>query len=58
MELIVKEVNIPEKIEFNYQELKSEIETKLELYNSLVYQEKDLKTAKSDKANLNRLKKL
>lgn len=57
MELIVKEVNIPEKIEFNYQELKSEIETKLELYNSLVYQEKDLKTAKSDKANLNRLKK-
>lgn len=57
MELIVKEINIPEKIEFNYQELKSEIETKLELYNSLVYQEKDLKTAKSDKANLNRLKK-
>ena len=57
MELIVKEINIPEKIEFNYQELKSEIETKLELYNNLVYQEKDLKTAKSDKANLNRLKK-
>ena len=57
MELIVKEVVIPEKIEFNYAELKSEIETKLEVYKNLVYEEKDLKLAKADKSSLNKLKK-
>lgn len=57
MELIVKEINIPEKIEFNYTELKQEIDEKLDIYRNLVYQEKDLKVAKSDKAALNRLKK-
>lgn len=57
MELIVKDINIPDKIDFNYEELKSQIQEKTQIYNNLVYQDKDLKIAKSDKSNLNKLKK-
>lgn len=57
MELRVKEITIPAKIEFNYDELKREIAEKVEKYTNLVYTDQDIKLAKSDKANLNKVKK-
>lgn len=57
MELRVKEITIPAKIEFNYDELKREIAEKVEKYTNLVYTDQDIKQAKSDKAALNKVKK-
>lgn len=56
MELKVNEVTIPEKIEFNYEELKTEIAEKVKMYETLVYDDEQIKQAKQDKANLNKLK--
>ena len=57
MELRIKEITTPQKIEFNYEELKQEIAEKVEKYTNLVYTDQDIKLAKSDKANLNKVKK-
>ena len=57
MELSLKEYQIPEKIEFNYQELKKELEEKVSVYSSMVYTDDQIKEAKADKASLNKLKK-
>lgn len=57
MELKVKEVTLPEMIEFNYQELKNELEEKVSVYSALVYTDEQIKEAKADRANLNKLKK-
>lgn len=57
MELKVKEVTLPEVIEFNYQELKNELVKKVSMYETLVYTDENIKEAKSDRANLNKLKK-
>ena len=57
MELKVNEVSIPEKITFNYEELKQEIVEKVKTYEVLVYDDTQIKQAKSDRANLNKLKK-
>jgi hypothetical protein len=57
MELKVNEIIIPEHIEFNYEELKKELTQKVETYKNLIYTEDEIKQAKSDKANLNKLKK-
>ena len=57
MELKVHEVQIPDQIAFNYEELKQEIEEKVHLYETLVYTEDQVKAAKADRATLNRLKK-
>lgn len=57
MELRVKEITIPSKIEFNYDELKREIAEKVEKYTNLVYTDQDIKQAKADKATLNKVKK-
>lgn len=57
MELKVNEVVIPEKITFNYEELKQEIAEKVKTYEVLVYDDTQIKLAKTDKANLNKLKK-
>lgn len=43
-------------VEFNFQELKTELTNRLEKYEGLVYTESQTKEAKADKANLNRLK--
>ena len=45
---------IPSVIEFNFEELKSEIENKLVKYNNLVVTEDSIRQAKSDKADLNK----
>lgn len=57
MELKVNEVAIPEKIEFNYEELKNELTEKVKMYETLVYSDEQIKEAKADKAALNKLKK-
>ena len=57
MELKVNEVIIPERIDFNFEELKSELSEQVEKYRNLVYTDEQIKECKTDKANLNRLKK-
>lgn len=57
MELKINEVALPQKITFNYEEMKQELEEKVSFYNGLVYTDEEIKQAKADKANLNKLKK-
>lgn len=57
MELNVKEVALPKKIDWNYEELKAEIAEKVKTYETMVYTDDQIKLAKSDKAKLNHLKK-
>lgn len=57
MELKMEQVAIPEKIAFNYEELKQELLDKVTMYETLVYTEEQIKNAKADRANLNRMKK-
>lgn len=58
MELRVNEVTIPEKISFNYEELKAELTEKVAFYETLVYTDDQVKDAKADRATLNKLKKI
>ncbi len=57
MELAVKHVQIPERIEFNYQELKTQILDLTAKYSGIAYTEDQIKEAKADKAKLSKLKK-
>lgn len=57
MELRVNDVAIPEKISFNYEELKAELTEKVAFYETLVYTDDQVKDAKADRATLNKLKK-
>lgn len=57
MELKIEQVTIPEEITFNYEELKQELSDKVKMYETLVYTDDQIKSAKTDRADLNRLKK-
>lgn len=57
MELKVNEIQLPEVIQFNYEELKAELTDKVKTYETMVYSDDQIKLAKSDRANLNKLKK-
>ena len=57
MELAVQKIQIPERIEFNYEELKTEITGLAGKYTGIAYTEDQIKEAKSDKAKLTKLKK-
>ena len=57
MELAVKKIQIPERIEFNYEELKNEIVSLAGKYTGIAYTEDQIKEAKADKAKLTKLKK-
>ena len=57
MELRVNEVQIPENITFNYEELKQALTKKVSMYETMVYTDDQIKEAKADKAQLNKLKK-
>jgi len=46
---------IPQAIEFNYDELKAQLPERLTYYNNLVVTEESIKSAKADKAALNKL---
>ena len=54
MELIIKEVEFPKEIGFNFEELKAEIVSKSALYKNMVYTDETIKEAKSDRATLNK----
>ena len=41
----------------NYEELKKELTEKTDLYKNIVYSEENIKDAKTDRANLNKLEK-
>jgi hypothetical protein len=56
MELKVNELVVPEKIKWNYGELKKELTEKTELYATVVYTDETIKQAKADRAKLNALK--
>ena len=57
MELKINSYQLPEAISFNFEELKNELQAKTEQYTKLVYTDDNIKTAKEDRADLNRLKK-
>lgn len=57
MELKINEIAIPDAIQFNYEELKQELTEKVGMYETMVYTDAQIKDAKADKANLNKLKK-
>ena len=57
MELKITNLELPKKVTFNYEEMKQELEEKVGYYNNLVYTDEEIKQAKADKANLNKLKK-
>lgn len=56
MELRINEISIPEQITFNFEELKKELTEKVEKYSTLQYGESEIKSAKADRAALNKLK--
>lgn len=56
MELQITQLVMPEPIEFNYPELKAWISDRCYEYANRVYTDDDIKSAKEDRANLNRLK--
>ena len=58
MELRVEEYQLPEELKFNFEELKTELAEKVKKYELMAYTEEDLKSAKTDRANLNKLKKI
>ena len=57
MELKINAVTLPETISFNYEELKNELIEKTAKYETMVYSDDQIKLAKEDRANLNKLKK-
>ena len=57
IELKVTDVAIPSKIAFNFEEIKTELATTLQRYETMVYTADQMKAAKADKASLNKLKK-
>lgn len=57
MELRIEPYQMPEQILFNYEELKNALIEKAQHYETLIYTEDQIQTAKTDRANLNKLKK-
>lgn len=59
MELVIytpTEDQFIKEISFNAEEIKAELAQRLEKYNGLVYNEENIKEAKTDRANLNKFK--
>ena len=57
MELKVQKITFPEVIEFNFEELRTEITAKVESYKTLVYTDEQIGIAKTDLANLRKFTK-
>lgn len=57
MQLEIEEYQLPSEIKFNFEQLKKEVAEATEKYETLVYSDEEIKSAKADKAKLNKLKK-
>lgn len=57
MEFKVGNYEIPSEPSFNFGELKADITEKTQFYSTIAYDDTQIKEAKADKANLNKLKK-
>ena len=57
MELKIDAYQLPDTIRFNFDELKQELMIKTELYTKMAYTIDNIRAAKEDRADLNRLKK-
>ena len=57
MQLEVKPYELPSALTFNYEELKTQLTEKVHIYETMVYGDDQIKQAKSDRADLNKLKK-
>ena len=57
MEMKITPYQLPEKIGFNFDELKHELMEKAKVYEAVIYSDEQIAAAKADRANLNRLKK-
>lgn len=57
MQLEVKPYELPDALTFNYEELKTQLAEKVHIYKTIVYGDDQIKQAKSDRADLNKLKK-
>lgn len=57
MEMRMTPYQVPQAITWNYEELKTALTAKAEAYAAVAYTEDQVKIAKADRANLNRLKK-
>lgn len=57
MELMVKPYTMPDAIEFNFDELKAELQERARQYELAIYSDDQIKLAKADRAALNKLKK-
>lgn len=57
MELQIKEYKLPEEIQFNFEELRDELQLRTEEYKTVVYTAENIREARSDRAKLNALKK-
>ena len=57
MELKIEEYQLPDQIRFNYESLKAELAEKVQIYETMVYGEDQIKEAKVDRAKLTKLKK-
>ncbi len=56
MELKITQQEALKPIEFNFDELKQQLTERLKFYNSLTYGEDEIRTAKNDRATLNKFK--
>ena len=57
MQLEVTPYELPGALTFNYEELKTQLTEKVHIYETMVYGDDQIKQAKSDRADLNKLKK-
>lgn len=57
MELKINDFQAPQAINFNFEELKMELAERVKKYETLVYTDDNIKAAKADRADLNKLKK-
>lgn len=57
MQLEINNYQLPTEISFNFDEIKAELEEKVKKYELMTYTEEQIKDAKADRANLNKLKK-
>lgn len=55
MEFRIQEYKVPEQIDFNYEELRNEIQERVAFYKDLVYTDAQMREAKADRARLRKV---